>query len=268
MAPVRAAIDLILQGHDPYPALVVDRAWEMIAANRAVSLLTADVAPHLLEPPVNVLRVSLHPEGVAPRIANLAEWRGHLLDRLRRQIALTGDPALVALLAELETYPAPPAPAHDPGQAIAVPLRLHGPAGRARLHLDGRHLRDRGRGHRQRARDRVVLPGRRRDRRRGARARRTPTSDVIDTPPSAVQSGPESTPNGGPDVPAHRPEARRDRHRRQRRRLPRRRRPARGSARPLAGAAARHRRVPAAVLRRRLDRRLAAAGLVHRRRWR
>ena len=63
MAPVRAAIDLILQGHDPYPALVVDRAWEMIAANRAVSLLTAAVAPHLLEPPVNVLRVSLHPDG-------------------------------------------------------------------------------------------------------------------------------------------------------------------------------------------------------------
>jgi hypothetical protein len=87
------------------------------------------VAPHLLEPPVNVLRVSLHPEGVAPRIANLAEWRGHLLDRLRRQIALTGDPALVALLAELETYPAPPAPGHDPGQAIAVPLRLHTPQG-------------------------------------------------------------------------------------------------------------------------------------------
>ena len=116
MAPVRAAIDLILAGHDPYPALVVDRAWEMIAANRAVSLLTASVAPHLLEPPVNVLRVSLHPDGVAPRIANLAEWRVHLLDRLRRQIALTGDPALVALLAELETYPAPPAPAHDPGR--------------------------------------------------------------------------------------------------------------------------------------------------------
>jgi hypothetical protein len=98
----------------------------MIAANRAVSLLTADVAPHLLEPPVNVLRVSLHPEGVAPRIDNLAEWRGHLLDRLRRQIAVTGDAALAALLAELETYPAPPAPPHDPGQAIAVPLRLQG----------------------------------------------------------------------------------------------------------------------------------------------
>jgi transcriptional regulator with XRE-family HTH domain len=129
MVAVRGAIDLVLSGHDPYPALVVDRAWEMIAANRAVSLLTAAVAPHLLAPPVNVLRVSLHPEGVAPRIVNLAEWRAHLLDRLRRQIALTGDSALVALLAELETYPAPPAPVHEASQAVAVPLRLHTPDG-------------------------------------------------------------------------------------------------------------------------------------------
>lgn len=129
MAPVRAAIDLILEAHDPYPALVVDRAWELIAANRAVTLLTAGVAPHLLELPVNVLRVSLHPEGVAPRIVNLAEWRAHLLQRLRRQIAMTGDPALVALLAELQAYPAPPGPAHDARQSIAVPLRLHTPQG-------------------------------------------------------------------------------------------------------------------------------------------
>ena len=129
MAPVRAAIDLILEGHDPYPAVVVDRAWEMIAANRAVALLLDGVAPHLLEPPVNVLRVSLHPEGLAPRIANLAEWRAHLLDRLRRQIAMTGDPALVALLAELETYPAPTEHVHDAGQSIAVELRLRAPQG-------------------------------------------------------------------------------------------------------------------------------------------
>jgi hypothetical protein len=91
--------------------------------------LTAGVAPHLLEPPVNVLRVSLHPEGVAPRIVNLAEWRAHLLERLRRQIAMTGDPALVALLAELQAYPAPPGPAHDARQSIAVPLRLYTPQG-------------------------------------------------------------------------------------------------------------------------------------------
>ena len=131
MEPVREALTLILDGHDPYPAVVVDRAWEMLAANRAVNLLTAGVAPELLEPPVNVLRVSLHPDGVAPRIANLGEWRAHLLERLGRQIALSGDPALRTLLEELEGYPAPehdPGPNH-PGRDIAVPLRLTTEAG-------------------------------------------------------------------------------------------------------------------------------------------
>ncbi len=99
MEPVRSAIDLILAGHDPYPAVVIDRHWEMLGANRAVALLTAGVAPDLLEPPVNVLRLSLHPDGMAPRIANLGEWRGHLLERLDRQIALTGDAALANLRA-------------------------------------------------------------------------------------------------------------------------------------------------------------------------
>jgi transcriptional regulator with XRE-family HTH domain len=124
MAPVRQALQLILDGHDPYPAVVIDRAWELLAGNRAVALLTDGVAPELLEPPVNVLRVSLHPEGVAPRIANLGEWRGHLLDRLERQIALTGDAALISLLAELEAYPAPKRPAARAEPEIAVPLRL------------------------------------------------------------------------------------------------------------------------------------------------
>jgi hypothetical protein len=127
MAPVRRAIDLILAGHDPYPAVVIDHAWEMLGANRAVALLTEGVAPELLEPPVNVLRVSLHPDGVAPRIANLGEWRRHLLDRLERQISLTGDAALASLLEELTAYPAPE---HAPGEpAIAVPLRLRSGAG-------------------------------------------------------------------------------------------------------------------------------------------
>jgi transcriptional regulator with XRE-family HTH domain len=131
MEPVRDALRLILDGHDPYPAIVVDRAWEMLAANRAVDLLTAGVAPELLEPPVNVLRVSLHPEGVAPRIANLGEWRAHLLERLGRQIALSGDPALETLLDELRGYPAPDhdAAPHHPGHPIAVPLRLRTEAG-------------------------------------------------------------------------------------------------------------------------------------------
>jgi len=120
---VRQAIDLILNGHGPYPAVVIDRAWEMLGANRAVALLIAGVAPELMEPPVNVLRLSLHPDGVAPRIANLGEWRGHLLDRLDHQIALTGDPALAALRDEVSAYPGPE---HASGAEpeIAVPLRL------------------------------------------------------------------------------------------------------------------------------------------------
>jgi transcriptional regulator with XRE-family HTH domain len=129
MEPVRQALQLILDGHDPYPAVVIDRSWEMLAGNRAVALLTAGVAPELLEPPVNVLRVSLHPDGVAPRIANLAEWRGHLLDRLERQIALTADPALTTLLEELRAYPAPERPPARLDPEIAVPLRLRTDAG-------------------------------------------------------------------------------------------------------------------------------------------
>jgi transcriptional regulator with XRE-family HTH domain len=93
MQPVRAALDQVLAGHEPYPAAVVDREWEMVAANRGVALLTEGVAPELLEPPVNVLRVALHPEGMAPRIANLGEWRAHLLERLDRQVTPPDDEA-------------------------------------------------------------------------------------------------------------------------------------------------------------------------------
>src|SRR3954467_14336038 len=126
MAPVRRALDLVLAGHDPYPAVVVDRAWNMVAANSAIGVLTAGVAPELLEPPVNVLRVSLHPDGMAPRIANLGEWRAHLLERLGRQVALTGDGGLSALYDELAAYPAPGAGSngHGGGAEIFVPLRL------------------------------------------------------------------------------------------------------------------------------------------------
>ena len=129
MEPVRDALTMILDGHDPYPAVVVDRAWELLAANRAVNLLTAGVAPELLEPPVNVLRLSLHPDGVAPRIANLGEWRTHLLERLARQIALSGDPALATLLEELRGYPAPEHEPEPERQELAVPLRLRTEAG-------------------------------------------------------------------------------------------------------------------------------------------
>lgn len=124
MAPVREAIDLVLTAHEPYPAAVVDRHWELISGNAGIGLLVEGVAPHLLEPPVNVLRVSLHPEGMAPRIANLGEWREHLLHRLRRQAALTGDPATAALLEELEGYPGAPDGERPPHNDIVVPLRL------------------------------------------------------------------------------------------------------------------------------------------------
>jgi transcriptional regulator with XRE-family HTH domain len=107
LSAARQAIDLVLTGHEPHPALAVDRHWCMAAANRAIAPLIAGVDPALLRPPVNVLRLGLHPGGLAPRTVNLAEWRGHLLDRLRQQIDASGDPVLVALLAELRGYPAP-----------------------------------------------------------------------------------------------------------------------------------------------------------------
>jgi transcriptional regulator with XRE-family HTH domain len=125
MEPVRAALDLVLRGHEPYPAAVVDRAWELIRGNRGIGLLVEGVDPELLAPPVNVLRVSLHPRGIAPRILNLADWRAHLLERLRRQIAATGDPQLVALLDELAAYPAPADGRSGEDLAdVCVPLRL------------------------------------------------------------------------------------------------------------------------------------------------
>ena len=133
MGPVREALDLVLAGHEPYPALVVDRHWGMVAANRAVALLLEGVAPDLLEPPVNVLRASLHPEGLAPRIVNLAEWRAHVLDRLGRDAVSTGDPALAALHAEVSEYPGAAGPAATVDLAageIAVPLRLRDGDGR------------------------------------------------------------------------------------------------------------------------------------------
>ena len=126
MEPVRRAVAQVLTGHEPFPAAVVDRWWNHVAANRNVSLFLQGVSAELLEPPANVLRVSLHPDGMAPRIANLAEWRGHLLDRLRREVGATADPRLAELLGELEAYPAPrsSAPARPAQGAIAVPLVL------------------------------------------------------------------------------------------------------------------------------------------------
>src|ERR671916_2740636 len=107
LEPIRRAVAQVLTGHEPFPAAVVDRWWNLVAANRNVSIFLEGVAPELLEPPANVLRASLHPDGMAPRIVNLAEWRGHLLDRLRREVAATADARLAELLAELDGYPRP-----------------------------------------------------------------------------------------------------------------------------------------------------------------
>ncbi|MBB5573559.1 MULTISPECIES: helix-turn-helix domain-containing protein [Rhizobium] len=135
LAPARRAIDIILKGHEPFPALAIDRHWTLVAANDAVAPLLSGVADvALLKPPVNVLRLSLHPDGLAPHIFNLPEWRAHLLERLRQQIIATGDPVLSDLLKELSAYPAPAA--HRPSSpdrdyaGIAVPLELITDAGR------------------------------------------------------------------------------------------------------------------------------------------
>src|SRR6516225_10432642 len=115
LASARRAVDMVLKGHEPFPALAVDRHWNLVAHNALVPLLMAGAAPELVKPPINVLRLSLHPDGLAPRIANLQQWRAHLLERLQQQIAATGDAALSALHDELAAYPQPnaghPAPA-------------------------------------------------------------------------------------------------------------------------------------------------------------
>jgi transcriptional regulator with XRE-family HTH domain len=124
MQAVHEAIEHVLRAQEPYPAVVIDASWDLVAANDAVPLLTAGAAAELLEPPVNVLRLSLHPGGMAPRIANLAEWRAHLLDRLNRDIEATASPALIALREELTAYHCPPPAASPDTRAILVPLRL------------------------------------------------------------------------------------------------------------------------------------------------
>ena len=133
MQPVREAVDRLLAAHEPFPAILVDRRWTLVAANRAAAVLVDGVAPELLDAPCNVLRATLHPKGLAPRIVNLDEWFDHVLGNLRRQIAVTGDDDLRALDTELAGYaaelgvafrPPPEAP-----RAIAVPMRLRAGAG-------------------------------------------------------------------------------------------------------------------------------------------
>ena len=134
MASARRAVDLVLKGHEPFPALAVDRHWTLVAHNALVPMLMAGAAPELVKPPINVLRLSLHPEGLAPRIANFAQWRTHLLERLQQQIAATGDTVLQALHDELEAYPAPQVSHDTPASdmdlsGVVVPFQLATPNG-------------------------------------------------------------------------------------------------------------------------------------------
>lgn len=136
LGPARQAVDRVLAAHEPYPAMAVDRQWTLIAANRAVEPLLASASASLLTPPVNVLRLSLHPDGIVSSIANVVQWRTYLLQRLARECELTGDARLADLLAELRSYPLPRRAA-DRGSSIAhadarvfVPLELDTPAGR------------------------------------------------------------------------------------------------------------------------------------------
>src|SRR3954452_3163098 len=118
----RGALERLLGGAEPVPALVVARQWEMVAPNRAVGLLLEGVAPHLLEPPVNALRVTLHPEGMAPRIRNLGEWRGQLVVHPPHDAQASGDPALAALHDELRGYPGPDVPVRE--HDVFIPPQL------------------------------------------------------------------------------------------------------------------------------------------------
>ena len=127
----RELVQRILDAHMPFPALAVDRHWQLLTNNAAVGALMAGASPELLQPPVNVLRLGLHPQGLAPQIVNLAEWKRHILDRLRHQIAESADPVLEELLEELKSYPAPASRSPASGEAmIAVPMQLDSPVGR------------------------------------------------------------------------------------------------------------------------------------------
>ena len=136
LALARQAIERILVASAPNPTLAVDRHWHLVTANAPAMHLLAGLDPALLGPKVNVLRASLDPRGLAPRIVNFGEWRAHVLHRLRRQVEASGDAGLAALLDELERLPPPfaaaaagPAPSADALSGVAVPMQLRTPLG-------------------------------------------------------------------------------------------------------------------------------------------
>ncbi len=126
----RQAVELVLKSHEPFPALAIDRHWHLVAANRAVPKLLAGLPPKLLQPPINVVRLSLHPDGLASQIVNYPAWAAHVHARLRRQIEISADTFLVELLHEVSAYPMPHNQhrQHDQG-AVVVPFELRTPYG-------------------------------------------------------------------------------------------------------------------------------------------
>ncbi|MFI2780519.1 helix-turn-helix domain-containing protein [Streptomyces sp. ALB3] len=128
MTTLRAGLEQLLTAYEPHPALVMDGMYDVVTANRGVHLLLDGVAGHLLQPPMNAMRLTLHPQGLAPRIRNLAEWRAHLLERMERQAALRSSRPLRGLYEEVAAYPVPagdaPAGPAGPGAAAGPPLAL------------------------------------------------------------------------------------------------------------------------------------------------
>ena len=127
MASVRDGVEKVLQAYEPYPCLAVERGWNVVAGNAGAGLLLHGVEPHLLEVP-NALRISLHPDGLAPRIRNLGQWRHHVIGRLRREVAVSGSAELSALLAEIESYPGGFDDTVDL-VGVVVPLEIEGQGG-------------------------------------------------------------------------------------------------------------------------------------------
>ena len=129
LATVRDAVGRVLTGHEPYPAFAVNRCWNLVMSNSALGPLLEGVGPELLAPPVNCMRLALHPNGLAPRILNLGDWRGHLLHRLARELQMTADPELEELYEELLAYPGPVSESAPDASAIMVELHLAAPDG-------------------------------------------------------------------------------------------------------------------------------------------
>jgi transcriptional regulator with XRE-family HTH domain len=120
----RAAIELVLRAHEPNPALAYDRHWNLVSANRMVMPLLQGIPARLLGQPLNILRLAFHPEALAPRTVNLAEWASHLLERLHRQCEATADPELIKLYQELKAYPIPARPAPLSSDNVAIPFKM------------------------------------------------------------------------------------------------------------------------------------------------